>query len=188
MPVLEWTDDPAANQLIATDPLALLIGFCLDQQVTVEKAFAGPLVLRQRVGTLECSRLAHIEPAAFDQAFARPPAIHRFPIAMARRVQALCALVEREYDGDAARLWETAPTAAELRRRITELPGFGAMKATILGAVLAQHFGVRPRGWREALPSNPTLGDVSTHDQRVEYQRRKRAHKRQLREQERSGG
>ncbi|GAC1571212.1 MAG: hypothetical protein NVS3B18_04160 [Candidatus Dormibacteria bacterium] len=179
---LEWSDDDEANRLIAHDPLALLIGFVLDQQVTVEKAFYGPKLLRERVGTLDAGRLARLDPAELARAFAGPPAIHRFPSAMAERVQALCALVDQRYQGDAERIWKGVTKADDLRARLLELPGFGAAKVAITMAVLAEHFGVRPQGWRRLVPSHPTLAGVTTRDQRITYQTQKREHKRRMRE------
>lgn len=179
---LEWSDDDEANRLIAHDPLALLIGFVLDQQVTVEKAFLGPRLLRDRVGTLDAGRLARLDAAEMARAFAGPPAIHRFPSAMAARVQALCSLVDERYQGDAARIWKDVAQAEELRGRLLELPGFGAAKVAITLGVLAQHFGVRPRGWKQLVPPYPTLAGVTTRDERIAYQTGKREHKRRLRE------
>lgn len=182
---LEWSDDAEANRLIAHDPLALLIGFVLDQQITVEKAFAGPKVLRDRVGTLDAGRLARLDPDALAAIFAAPPALHRFPRAMAARVQALCTIVDERYQGDATRIWEGVTQAEELRRRLLELPGFGVGKAAITLGVLAQHFGIRPRGWRQLAPRHPTLAQVTTRDQRIAYQTHKREQKRRLREEAR---
>ncbi len=136
---LHYTDSDEANQLIATDPLALLIGFALDQQVSVQQAFAGPLKIKQRLGTLE---LANRDPAEVEAAFRETPAVHRFPGSMATRVQDLCALVDEEYGGDASRLWLEASDSDDLRRRIFALPGFGEMKIKALSAVLWKRFGV----------------------------------------------
>src|SRR6266508_3510102 len=135
---LYFTDSDEANELLATDPLALLIGFALDQQVPLQTAFAGPLKIKQRLGTLEVSRR---DPADVEAAFREKPAVHRFPGSMAERVQELCAVVQDEYEGDASRLWREAGDADELRRRIEALPGFGQMKVTALGSVLAKRFG-----------------------------------------------
>jgi len=180
-PRLEWTEDPAADRLIAEDPLALLIGFCLDQQVPIEHAFLGPLRIRERLGTLDAGRLATLDPDAFAAAFRTPPAIHRFPVSMAERVQGLCRIVVEDYGGDASRLWREAGTAAELHRRLTALPGFGPLKGRIVIGVLGRHFGVRPAGWEELAPDFPTLADVSSADERRAYQAAKRAHKAALR-------
>lgn len=143
--------DPPANELLRRDPLALLLGMVLDQQVPMEKAFSSPYVLAQRLGHEPDAReLAGYDPDALVALFAGPPALHRFPKAMAARVQEVCrALVER-YDGDPARLWSEAADGAELLRRVGELPGFGRQKAQIFVALLGKRFGVAPAGWREA--------------------------------------
>jgi uncharacterized HhH-GPD family protein len=186
-PRLEWTEDPAADRLIAEDPLALLIGFCLDQQVPIEHAFLGPLRIRERLGTLDAGRLASIDPATFAAAFRTPPAIHRFPASMAERVQGLCRIVADAYGGDASRLWREAGSATELHRRLTALPGFGPLKGRIVTGVLARHFGVRPSGWEEVAPDFPTLADVSSAEERRAYQAAKRAHKAAMRAQGAAG-
>ena len=131
---LYFTDSDDANKLIASDPMALLIGFALDQQVTVEKAFSGPLAIKQRVGTLDPAKLAAVD---LEPVFREKPAIHRFPAKMAERVHDLSAHVRDEYGGDAARVWKDAKDAQQLRANIAGLPGFGEMKIKSLGAVLA---------------------------------------------------
>jgi uncharacterized HhH-GPD family protein len=173
---LHYTDSDEANELLATDPLALLIGFALDQQVPVQTAFAGPLKIQQRLGTLQ---LASRDPAEVEAAFREKPAVHRFPGSMAARVQELCAVVAEEYGGDASRLWREAGDSAELRRRIEALPGFGRMKVIALGSVLAKRFGVQPA--EGLVPSHPTLGDVDSPEALARYQDAKRAHKAKLR-------
>ena len=178
---LYFTGDDEANALIARDPLALLIGFALDQQVTVQTAFLGPLKLERRLGSLDAGSIGATDPGELEALFRQPPAIHRFPGAMAKRVQALCALVADEYDGDASRLWTEATDAQELERRIRALPGFGDMKLLSLSAVLWKRLGVevaRPLG-----PDFPTLGDVDSVEALEAYQAAKRAHKRALRAQ-----
>jgi uncharacterized HhH-GPD family protein len=180
-PHLEWTEDPQANRLIAEDPLALLIGFCLDQQIPIEHAFLGPMRMRERLGSLDAARLAGIDPVAFEAAFRTPPAIHRFPASMAERVQGICRIVADTYGGDASRMWHDAKDAADLHRRLTALPGFGPLKARIVTGVLARHFGVRLSGWEAVAPDFPTLADVATGDERRAYQAAKRAHKAALR-------
>jgi uncharacterized HhH-GPD family protein len=176
---LYFTESQEANELIAREPLALLIGFALDQQVTVPTAFSGPLKLQQRIGELDASRIAALDPAELEEAFRQKPAIHRFPGAMARRVQELCALVADEYGGDAERVWTEASDAADLRKRIGSLPGFGAMKITGLGSVLALHFDVEAA--QELVPEHPCLGRIDSHEALLEYQAAKRAHKAALR-------
>ncbi|HEV2452473.1 MAG TPA: HhH-GPD-type base excision DNA repair protein [Streptosporangiaceae bacterium] len=141
----------AANELLSRSPLALLIGMLLDQQVTIEKAFSGPAGLVHRLGhELDARELADYDPEALAAIFAQRPALHRFPRAMAARVQELCRLIAGQYDGDAARVWTSARSGQELLTRVGELPGFGAQKAQIFVALLGKQLGVRPRGWRQA--------------------------------------
>jgi uncharacterized HhH-GPD family protein len=173
---LYFTDSDEANALIAHDPLALLIGFALDQQVTVQKAFAGPLVIRERLGTLDAAALAATD---LEPAFRERPAIHRFPGAMAARVRALAAHVAERYDGDAGRVWRDAASAEELRANLEALPGFGEMKVAALAAVLARRFGVQAA--EPLVPAHPTLGDVDSPEALASYQAGKRAHKAALR-------
>jgi uncharacterized HhH-GPD family protein len=176
---LHFTGDDAADALLAREPMALLIGFALDQQVPVPTAFAGPLKLKQRVGTLDAGRLAKTDPGELEAAFREKPAIHRFPGNMARRVQDLAAFVEDRYGGTAERVWTEASDADDLRARIGELPGFGEMKIKALGSVLAKRFGV---GAAQGLvPSHPTLGDVDSPEALQAYQAAKRAYKASLR-------
>jgi uncharacterized HhH-GPD family protein len=169
---LWFTDDPAACKLLAEDPFALLVGFAIDQQVPVQKAFAGPYALKQRVGTLEPSRLAAMD---LEPAFREKPAIHRFPGSMAARVRELAGAVADEYSGDASRIWREATDTADLKRRIGDLPGFGPMKVTALAAVLAQHFGVEAAA--PLAPDYACLGDVDSPQALLEYQAAKRARK-----------
>jgi len=169
---LYFTDSDEANELIASDPMALLIGFALDQQVPVQKAFSGPLVLRERLGTIAPAELAG---ADLEPVFRERPAIHRFPGSMAKRVHELAVHVRDRYDGDAARVWTGAADADALRANIAALPGFGEMKVKALGAVLAKRFGVAAA--RDLAPSHPTLGDVDSTQALADYQAAKRAHK-----------
>ena len=169
---LHFTDSDDANELIATDPMALLIGFALDQQVTVQKAFSGPLALRERLGTLDADTLASTD---LEPIFREPPAIHRFPGNMATRVQDLAAYIRDNYDGDAARVWTDAADADELRANIGVLPGFGEMKIKALGAVLAKRYGVEAA--QELVPWHPTLGDVDSAQALADYQATKKIHK-----------
>ena len=171
---LYFTDSDEANRLIASDPMALLIGFVLDQQVTVGQAFLGPLRLRERLGALDARTLAS---ADLEPAFREKPAIHRFPGNMARRVQALAAQVRDEYGGEAQRVWTDAPDAETLGVNLAALPGFGDMKVKALSAVLAKRFGVAQA--RELAPPYPTLGDVDSPQALLDYQAAKRAHKAQ---------
>jgi uncharacterized HhH-GPD family protein len=150
---LHFTDSDEANALIASDPMALLVGFVLDQQVTVQKAFSGPFALKER------------------------PAIHRFPGNMAKRVRDLAVHVRDNYDGDAARVWTDAADADELRANLAALPGFGEMKIKALGAVLSKRFGVSVAD--DLVPWHPTLGDVDSPQALADYQAAKREHKAQ---------
>ena len=169
---LYFTDDPEACKLLAKDPFALLMGFAIDQQVPVQKAFAGPLVLKQRVGTLDPRKLAGLD---LEEAFAEKPAIHRFPGSMAGRVRELAAVVAEDYGGDASRLWREAADSADLKKRIRALPGFGPMKVTALGSVLALRFGVEAA--RPLVPGHACLGAVDSPQALADYQSAKRAHK-----------
>jgi uncharacterized HhH-GPD family protein len=180
-PRMEWTGNAEADALVARDPLALLIGFCLDQQVPVEKAFVGPLEIQRRLGTLDARELAAIDPGRFEAAFRERPAIHRFPASMAGRVQALCATVANDYGDDATAIWTGVKDAKELQRRLRALPGFGEMKARIVLGVLVKHLGVKPQGWAELVPDFPTLADVRTVSEREQYQAGKRAWKAAMR-------
>jgi uncharacterized HhH-GPD family protein len=173
---LWFTDDPAACRLLASDPFALLVGFAIDQQVPVQKAFAGPYVLKERAGTLDPKKLAAMDLAPI---FMEKPAIHRFPAAMAERVRELAAFVTEEYGGDASRLWTDAKDGPDLKKRIAALPGYGDMKIRALSAVLAKRFDVATA--KEIAPSHPTLGDVDSPEALEEYQAAKRAYKAKLR-------
>ena len=173
MPEALWfTEDEAACRLLADDPFALLVGFALDQQVTVQQAFLGPLRVKERLGTLEPRAVAD---ADLEPLFRQKPAIHRFPGSMAQRVHELAATVAEEYDGDASRIWTEAADGADLRRRIAALPGFGEMKVKSLGAVLAKRFDVAAA--QDLVPGHPTLGDVDSPQALADYQAAKKAHK-----------
>ena len=176
---LHFTGDEQADALIARDPLALLIGFALDQQVTVPTAFLGPLKLQQRLGRLDAAEIAALDPDRLDAVFREKPAIHRFPGNMAKRVQELAAVVADEYDGDAARVWRNAAGSNDLRRRIEGLPGFGEMKVKALASVLAKRLGIAAA--EPLVPDHPTLGDVDSAEALAEYQAAKRAYKASLR-------
>jgi uncharacterized HhH-GPD family protein len=176
---LHFTGNDEADALLAEEPLALLIGFALDQQVTVQSAFSGPLKLKQRFGTLDAHAIATADPGRLEQSFREKPAIHRFPGTMAKRVQELAAVIDDEYDGHAERVWTDAADGDDLRRRIGALPGFGKMKVTSLGAVLAKRFGVEAA--QELVPSHPTLGDVDSIAALDDYQAKKRAHRKKSR-------
>jgi uncharacterized HhH-GPD family protein len=176
---LHFTGNEEADRLLAADPLALLIGFVLDQQVTVPTAFVGPLKLQQRLGGLDAAAIAALDPERLAETFRERPAVHRFPGNMARRVQELCAVIAEEYGGDAARVWGDATSTDDLRRRIEALPGFGEMKVKALASVLARRYGLALA--EPLVPSHPMLGDVDSPEALAEYQAAKRAHKAQLR-------
>jgi uncharacterized HhH-GPD family protein len=176
---LHFTGNEEADALLAAEPLALLIGFALDQQVPVQTAFSGPLKLKQRFGTLDARAIATADPGELEQSFREKPAIHRFPGSMAKRVQELAAVIDDEYGGHAERVWTDAADGDDLRRRIGALPGFGNMKVTSLGAVLAKRFGVEAA--QDLVPNHPTLGDVDSVEALEDYQAKKRAHKAEMR-------
>src|SRR6202795_1862964 len=165
---LHFTGNEEADALLAEEPLALLIGFALDQQVPVQTAFSGPLKLKQRFGTLDAREIATADPGKLEQSFREKPAIHRFPGSMAKRVQELAAVIDDEYEGHAERVWTDAVDGDDLRRRIGALPGFGNMKVTALGAVLAKRFGVE--GAQDLVPNHSPLGDVHSVEALEDYQ------------------
>jgi uncharacterized HhH-GPD family protein len=181
---LHFTGDEEADRLLAAEPLALLIGFGLDQQVTVPAAFSGPLKLRQRLGRLDAAEIAGLDPERLEAVFRERPVVHRFPASMARRVQELCAVVAEEYGGDASRIWNEASDTDDLRRRIESLPGFGEMKVKGLASVLSRRLGVAMA--EPLVPTHddrpiPTLGDVDSPEALAAYQAAKRAYKAELR-------
>jgi len=178
---LPFTGDDAADRLLVEEPLALLIGFALDQQITVQKAFSGPIDIKRRLGHLDAARIAAMDPADLDRVFRERPAIHRFPGSMAGKIQALCAAIARDYGNDAQRVWTEAADGPDLERRLLGLPGIGDMKAKSMIAVLGKRFGVRPPGYESVAPSWPTLGDVDSPEALAAYQAGKRAHKAALR-------
>ena len=175
--------EPAANELLSTDPLALLIGMLLDQQVPLERAFSAPYDLTRRLGhDPTAEELAGYDPEALAAVFAERPALHRYPKSMAARVQALAQLIVARYDGDASRVWGDASDGSDLRKRVAELPGFGPQKAQIFVALLGKQLGVRPVGWREAAGafgqpgSYCSVADISDEDSLA----RVRAYKQEL--------
>jgi uncharacterized HhH-GPD family protein len=173
---LYFTGNDEADALLAQDPMALLIGFLLDQQVTVPTAFAGPLKIKQRVGTLDAHTLATTD---LEPAFREKPAVHRFPGTMAKRVQDLATVVDEDYGGHAERIWTEAADGTDLRKRLAALPGFGEMKIKSLGAVLAKRFDIAVA--QDLVPNHPTLGDVDSPQALEDYQAKKRAHKAEMR-------
>lgn len=174
---IPWTGDEAADVLLAVDANALLIGFVLDQQVSVQKAFSGPKVLLERLGHLDPARIAALDPAEFVAVCVERPAIHRFPANMAGRVQELCRVISTDYDGDGSRVWTEAADGADLYARLGALPGFGEMKINSLAMLLHRRYGVDLPGLDELLPKHPVLGGVTTAEELAAYQAHKRATK-----------
>lgn len=181
MPLLPFTGNDEADQLLVDDPNALLYGFVLDQQVPLQKAFSGPYELRKRIGTLDPRKIAAMDPAKLDAAFRERPALHRFPGNMAKRTQEIAVALARDYDGDASRIWREATSGNDLEQRLLDLPGIGEMKAKTLIAIIGKRLGVKPPGWDEVAPSQHTLGDVDLPETLAEYQAGKRAKKAALR-------
>src|SRR4051812_47204143 len=169
---LHFTENDEANAFIAQDPLALLVGFVLDQQITVQHAFLGPLTLKERLGAVDASTLPD---ADREPVFREKPAVHRYPGSMAKRVHDLAVHVRDTYDGDAARVWMDASDSAELKANLAALPGFGEMKIKAIGSVLAKRFGVAAA--EDLVPWHPTLGDVDSSQALADYQAAKREHK-----------
>jgi uncharacterized HhH-GPD family protein len=174
---LPFTGDDEADRLLVEEPLALLIGFALDQQVTVQKAFSGPAELRRRLGHLDAVRIAATDSATLDSVFRERPALHRFPGSMAAKVQQLTAAIAEGYGGDASRIWTEAKDGHDLQRRLLALPGIGEMKARSLIAILGKRLGVDLPGMDAVMPKHPTLGDVDSAEALADYQAGKRAMK-----------
>ena len=181
---LHITGDDAADQLLTDDPLALLIGMLLDQQVAMETAFAGPLKISERAGTLDAAAIAGFDPVAFAELFKATPAVHRFPGSMAGRVQALCAAVEQDWGGQAAGIWtQGSPDGATVLTRLRRLPGFGEQKAKIFLALLGKQYGFDGAGWREASApygedgSFRSVADIVSADSLTRVREHKRAMK-----------
>jgi uncharacterized HhH-GPD family protein len=174
---LPWSGDPEADRLLVEDPNALLIGFVLDQQVTVQKAFSGPLELQRRLGHLDPARIAAMPAEEFAEVARTRPALHRFPGAMAARIQALCAALADGYGGDAGAIWRTAGDAGELRRRLAGLPGLGPLKVSTILVLLRRQYALDLEGLEELLPEHPTLGEVDSPEALAAYQAGKRAAK-----------
>jgi uncharacterized HhH-GPD family protein len=178
---LYFTGNDEADRLLVAEPLALLIGFALDQQVTVQKAFSGPLELKRRLGHLDAARIAAMDGTELDDVFRQKPPLHRFPSAMAARVRTLCRAVVDDYGNDAGRVWTEARDGRDLDTRLRGLPGIGEMKANALIALVGRRYGIRPPGWEEVAPTHPTLGDVESPEDLARYQEGKRAQKAALR-------
>jgi uncharacterized HhH-GPD family protein len=178
---LPFTGDDTADRLLVDEPLALLIGFALDQQVTVQKAFSGPAELKRRLGHLDAAAIAATDPATLDAVFRERPALHRFPGSMAGKVQQLAAAIATDYGNDASRIWTEATDGRDLERRLLRLPGIGEMKARSLLAILGKRLGVDVPGMDAVMPTYPTLGDVDSAEALASYQAGKRAMKAALR-------
>jgi uncharacterized HhH-GPD family protein len=177
---LPFTGDPEADTLLATDPMAMLIGFVLDQQVSVQKAFSGPLELKRRIGTLDAAVVAGMDAGDLDEAFRARPALHRFPGNMAKRTQAFCAAIAETYGGEPTRIWTEATDGPDLEARLLALPGIGDMKTKALLAILGRRFGVELDGLTDVMPDYPTLADVDSAEALAQYQEQKRAFKQKL--------
>jgi uncharacterized HhH-GPD family protein len=190
VPTLRIAQDEAADELLGRDPLALVIGMLLDQQFPMERAFAAPRLLADRLGveTLSAAELAGADPEQLAKVFQGPPALHRYPGSMAGRTQALCRLLVERYDGRAEALWADAPDGATLLRRLGELPGFGAQKSKIFLALLGKQYGVTPAGWREAAGvygeegSHRSVADITGPESLAEVRSFKQAQKQAARE------
>jgi uncharacterized HhH-GPD family protein len=171
---LHLSQDPDADALLTRDPLALLLGMLLDQQIPMEKAFRGPAVLLERLGHLDAARIADADEEGFAAVMAQPPAVHRFPGSMAKRVQELCRALVEQHDGRAAAVWEGVQDGAEVLRRLQALPGFGKQKAQIFLALLGKQVGVTPDGWREAAGAygedgaRRSIADVTSQESMLE--------------------
>jgi uncharacterized HhH-GPD family protein len=180
---LPFTGDAEADRLLVREPLALLIGFVLDQQVPLQKAFSGPLELSRRIGGLDARTIAAMDPDRLDEVFRERPALHRFPGNMARRTREMAQFVVERYDGDAGRIWREARDGADLHARLLEVPGIGPMKAGTLVAILGKRLGIAPSGWEAFAPKHMTLGDVDSAEKLATYQAGKRAYKAEQRAQ-----
>ena len=181
---LHITGDATADRLLTDDPLALLIGMLLDQQVPMETAFAGPLKIQQRAGSVDAAVLAGYDPDALVELFKTPPAVHRFPGSMAARVQALCSAIDQDWGGDAAAIWtQGSPSGAEVLKRLKGLPGFGEQKARIFLALLGKQYGFTGDGWREASGaygeegSFRSVADITSTESLAKVREHKRAMK-----------
>ena len=173
-----FTGDAEADALLTENPLALMLGMLLDQQVPMEWAFGAPALLAQRLGgTLDAAAIAQIEPDALEEVFRTKPALHRYPGSMAKRTHALCTYLVEHYDGRAENVWQDASTGAELLEQVLALPGFGKDKARIFVGLLGKRLGVQPKGWEEAAADWPSIADVDTYERVLEIREKKRAMK-----------
>lgn len=176
---LPFTESEAANRLLAADPLALMIGMLLDQQVPMERAFAAPHLLAERLGVerLDAAEIAAIDGDELESVFRGPPALHRFPSSMAKRARALCREIAEQYDNDPSGIWSTAPDAAALYGRLRALPGFGEAKSRVFVAVLGRRLDEAPQGWEDIAADWPSIADVDTFEKVYELREQKRAMK-----------
>ena len=175
---LPFTDDERANRLLASNPLALLIGMMLDQQFPMERAFFSPFLLQERLGReLDASGIAAMDPDALDEVFRGPPALHRFPSSMASRCRDLCSAIVEDHDGDAASIWRDAADGADLLTRLKRLPGFGEAKSRIFVGVIGKRLGEGPDGWEEHAADWPSIADVDSFDKVAELREQKKARK-----------
>lgn len=183
MPTLTLTGEAEADRLLSDNPFALLVGMLLDQQIAMEQAFAGPALLAERLdGPLVPATVAATDPERLEEIFRLKPALHRYPGSMAKRVHALATALVEDYDGDAEAIWRDVADGRELKRRLTDLPGFGDQKARIFVALLGKQCGVTPEGWREAagdygLDGHRSIADVVDHDSLLEVRAWKQAKK-----------
>ena len=172
---LPWTNNPDADRLLAEDSLALLIGMLLDQQFPMERAFLGPFLLQERLGTpLDAGEIADWDPEEFASIFRGPPAIHRYPTSMAKRTQALCQTLVDTYDGAAERLWNEAEDGKDLYKRLKSLPGYGEMKSRVFVGILGKRMGIQPPGWEEEAAQRPSIADVARWEDVAELRAMKR--------------
>lgn len=173
-----FTGDAPADALLTENPLALVLGMLLDQQVPMEWAFGAPALLAQRLGgTLDVAQIAAMDPTALEEVFRTKPALHRYPGSMAKRAHALCVYLVEHYDGNAANIWNDAPTGDVLLDRVVALPGFGRDKARIFVGLLGKRLGVRPAGWEDVAADWPSIADVDTYERVLEIREKKRAMK-----------
>lgn len=175
MPDIAFTYDDDANRLLAQNPMALLVGLTLYQQVPVEKAFSAPLELQRRLGAPLTARLiADTDPDQLEAVFREKPALHRFPANMAKRTAAVAEHILATYDGDPAAIWTNVAESGELFSRLEALPGFGEYKATVTFTILAKRYGVQPAGWEEMLAEFPTVADIESSDDIEAFKVRKK--------------
>jgi uncharacterized HhH-GPD family protein len=180
MTEIHFTTEPSANAVLADNHFALLVGMTLYQQVPVEKAFAGPAVLEERIGTtLDAHTIASMDPQALEDAFRVTPALHRFPANMAKRTQAVASYIVETYDGETSGLWDGVEDNAEFLKRLKAMPGFGDYKARVYAAVLARQFDIKPKGWDADLPEWPNISEVTSEESRIDMKARKKVWKTQ---------